>query len=54
MKLDKSKYISWDELISRLDKKIESRWKLLKKKLKDDMKSFNTKKSNLVCLINMK
>lgn len=46
--LDKNLYISWDELINRLDKKIESRWNKLKKELKEDRKSFNTKKWNLV------
>jgi hypothetical protein len=44
MKLDKSKYINWEKLISNLDKKIEARWEVLKSQLKQDRKNFTNKK----------
>ncbi len=39
-KLDLSLYITWEQLVKNLDKKIDERWKLLKKQLKDDRKNF--------------
>ena len=39
-KIDKSKYLTWEELISNLDKKIEVRGEVLKTQLKQDRKNF--------------
>lgn len=46
-KLDMSSYMTWDELVKRLNKKIENRWKLLKTQLKEDRKNFTTQSKNL-------
>ena len=46
-KLDMSLYMTWDELVEKLNKKIENRWKLLKKQLKEDRKNFTSNFKNL-------
>ncbi len=46
-KLDMSLYMTWDELVEKLNKKIENRWKLLKKQLKEDRKNFTPNFKNL-------
>lgn len=46
-KLDMSLYMTWDELVEQLNKKIENRWKLLKKQLKEDRKNFTPNFKNL-------
>lgn len=46
-KLDMSQYISWDELVKKLNKKIEKRWKLLKEQLKEDRKNFKSDSKKL-------
>lgn len=46
-KLDMSLYMTWDELVEKLNKKIENRWKLLKKELQEDRKNFTIKSKHL-------
>ncbi len=45
--IDTSKYLTWEELISNLDKKIETTWKKLKTQLKQDRVDLQTHKKEI-------
>lgn len=40
--LNMSLYMTWDELVKKLNKKAQERWELLKKQLKEDRKNFSS------------
>ncbi len=45
--IDTSKYLTWEQLISNLDKKIETTWKILKQQLKQDRENLQSHKKEL-------